>query len=276
MENSQLNTTDKNLANKYIIIGDELYYCTKHSKLYLFLNKLTIISSRKVSTDIIFVCIDGDNIKYNKYSPNIQEEKIKFLISRITVKVSFNTINFDNFFKIETSRHYNNGISIITTEDEVLKDYNDHRIIKSYRDYYSIVNRTTNIYGEKSEGSKYYEGFIPEYSKNLLYMIADKDDEYIYNLVGKHYKEFKYENIKPVLEHLRDITKKKSFSFSVITNNEMYSDSLVFSRYFKYETIKTDTGYKFIFKNEADYASARDFTDFREDFKKSKLFKWIF
>jgi hypothetical protein len=276
MENSQLNTTDKNLANKYIIIGDELYYCTKHSKLYLFLNKLTIISSRKVSTDVIFVCIDGDNIKYNKYSPNIQEEKIKFLISRITVKVSFNTINFDNFFKIETSRHYNNGISIITTEDEMLKDYNDNKIIKSYRDYYSIVNRTTNIYGEKSEGSKYYEGFISEYSKNLLYMIADKDDEYIYNLVGKHYKEFKHENIKPVLEHLRDITKKQSFSFRVITNNEMYPDSLVFSRYFKYETIKTETGYKFIFKNEDDYNTARDFTSFREDFKNSKLFKWIF
>jgi hypothetical protein len=66
------------------------------------------------------------------------------------------------------------------------------------------------------------------------------------------------------------------FSFKVITNNEMYPDSLIFSRYFKYTTIQTPEGYIFIFKNEDDYITARDLTSFRQDFKNSKLFKWIF
>jgi hypothetical protein len=218
---------------------------------------------------------DGDNIKYNKYSPEIKEEKIKKLISKVRILHKIDNMNFDYYYKINTSHHYLSDADIIKTVDEFNTDYTNNKIISAYRDYYSVVDKTTNIYGEKSQGSKYYEGFISDYAKRLSSIVMDRTDEYIYNLVGEHHKEFKHQEIKPVLEHLRNAT-KKSFSFKVITNKIIGEDALVFSRYFEYKTTKTSTGYEFVFENQDDYNSAKDITSYRYDFKDSKLFKWVF
>lgn len=292
---SHYNLKEMDITNKHIIINGDLYHCTKHSKLYLFLNKLNKHQQAHCPTDIVFQTADGDCIDYVKFSPEIKEEKIKKLISsleRSKIYVITN-INYDYYYKIEKSRFNTNETTIIKTKKEYKKDFYDNGLISAYRDYYSVVSRTTNIYGEKTNETGYYESFIKKYAGNLLHHINYVEtltddyefsyvkcrepltDDYVYNLVGEHYKEFKHQEIKPVLEHLRNAT-KKSLSFKVITDKKMGEDALCFSRYFKYETIKTETGYEFKFENKQDYESAKDLTSYRWDFKDPEKFKWVF
>jgi len=267
------------ITNKHILIRGELYHCTKQSKLYIFLNKLKSHQKARISNDIVFQTADGDNIDYKKYTPEIEEMKIKKLISHLerTPLYVITNMNYDYYYKVETSRFDSNNATFIKTENEVHKDVYDNVLISAYRDYYSVVSRTTNIYGKKTDESGYYESFIKKYGENLLYQIEERNrtDEYVYNLVGECRKEFKHQEIKPVLEHLRNAI-KKSLSFKVITDKKIGDDALCFSRYFEYETIKTETGYEFKFENKEDYESAVDITSYRYDFKKPELYKWVF
>ena len=49
-----------------------------------------------------------------------------------------------------------------------------------------------------------------------------------------------------------------------------------FSRHFEYATYKTTYGYKFYFKNQADYETAMDMTMFVSEYKDLSLYKWIY
>ena len=199
---------EQNLTNQYVIIGKELYQCTKQSKLYLFLNKLTSDQKARLPTDIIFNSFNGDNIEYYKYNPIVSEEKIKMLTSKTGTIHKIDNINFDYYYKINTSDSYGKKINYIKTDDEYNTDIKNNCIITAYREYYSIVDKLTNIYGKKTDGYKYYESFMEKYAKRLLHHITTQTDEYIYNLVGDNLKQFKHEEIKPVLEHLRNYIKQ--------------------------------------------------------------------
>jgi hypothetical protein len=279
IDSYEIKTQNYDLINQHIFIGCELYTVTKQSKLYLYLNKLTSKRKARLSTSTVFYqSSDSDYIVYNKFTP-IVCEKMKVLISKITIH-KIDNMNFDYYYKFDGNTY---NIGIINSIDDCNTDINNNMIIYSYRNYYRVVDLTTNIYGEISDHSAYYESFIPEYREKLLNCITNQTDDYIYNLVGKQYEQFKYEKIKPVLEHLRggnkenkQIKAKKSLSFKVITKEKMYSDSFNFARDFKYKTVETLTGYEFFFKNEDDYMTARDLTDYSTNYKNSKLYKWVF
>lgn len=66
--------------------------------------------------------------------------------------------------------------------------------------------------------------------------------------------------------------KKDRYAFNVETKKG--PTDFTFSRDFKYDTIKTDTGYTYIFNNEKDLNTALDLTLFVSDYKNPKLYKW--
>lgn len=200
------NVKEFDFTNHHLIIDDELYHCTKQSKLYIFLNKLTTVSTKYISTDVLYETADGDNITYIKYSPQVQEEKIKKLLSSIQRTVKIQNMNFDNYIKIQTSRFYTNGYEILN-EEQMKKDYNDNLIYSKYRNFYSAVSHSSNIYGEKDP--RYIESnnaTIKEFAVKMQPVILKYTDEYIYKIVESHHKSFltfEKEPIKPVLEFLR-------------------------------------------------------------------------
>jgi len=81
---------------------------------------------------------------------------------------------------------------------------------------------------------------------------------------------------KPKEKLLKDGSRRKKrdeWTMSVHTEEESGFD-FTFSRWFEYEKYKTTYGYRFYFKNQADYETAKDMTMFITEWKDESLYKW--
>jgi len=69
--------------------------------------------------------------------------------------------------------------------------------------------------------------------------------------------------------------KEGEWTMAVHTEEEGGFD-FTFTRHFVYATYKTTYGYKFYFKNQADYETAKDMTMYNMVYKDESLYKWVY
>lgn len=105
--------------------------------------------------------------------------------------------------------------------------------------------------------------------------VVDSAREGVKKNIDKKYDELissvkKMKSIK--MKEKPEPRKKDRYAFNVETN--FGPTDFTFSRDFKYDTIKTDTGYTYIFNNEEDLNTALDLTTFVYDYKNPRLYKW--